>query len=345
MKIKPVADALEARGVDVQLVHTGQHYDALMSDVFFDELGLRPPDHVLGVGAGSHAEQTARVLLAFEPLVERLEPDLVVVVGDVNSTLAAALVTAKACRPLAHVEAGLRSRDPSMPEEVNRILTDRVSDYLFASSDDAAVNLLAEGTPPERVHVVGNVMIDTLHANLARARDRPVLRQLGLTPGAYGLVTLHRPSNVDVSSVLERIVEALSVLAELCPLVLPAHPRTRAKLDAMALPSGLRILDPLGYLDFVALESSARIVLTDSGGVQEETTALGIPCLTLRETTERPITVTEGTNAVVGTDRNRIVTEGRRVLRHGVVPRTPALWDGKAASRIADVLVGRVPAS
>jgi UDP-N-acetylglucosamine 2-epimerase (non-hydrolysing) len=292
------------------------------------------------VGAGTHAEQTSRVLLAFEPLLDRLHPDVVVVVGDVNSTLAAALVAAKACRPLAHVEAGLRSGDPTMPEEVNRVLTDRISDYLFAPSVDAGDNLLAEGTPPERVHVVGNVMIDTLRANLDRARRRPVLHTLGVSAGHYGLVTLHRPSNVDDPAVLERIVGALCVLAESCSLVFPAHPRTRGHLDAMSMPAAIRVIDPLGYLDFVALESSARIVLTDSGGVQEETTALGIPCLTLRETTERPITVTEGTNVVVGTAPDRIVAEGRRVLRDCVVPRMPALWDGHAATRIADVLMG-----
>ena len=339
MKVKPVVDALVARDVDVRLVHTGQHYDAAMSDVFFDELGLRPPDHVLGVGAGSHAEQTARVMIAFEPLVDQLRPDVIVVVGDVNSTLAAALVAAKACRPLAHVEAGLRSGDPSMPEEVNRIVTDRLSNFLFAPSPDGAVNLLAEGTPPERVHVVGNVMIDTLCANIDRARQRPVLADLGLVPEGYGLVTLHRPSNVDDPVVLERLLGALTVLADTCPFAFPAHPRTRARLDEMDAPEGILVIPPLGYLDFLALQASARIVLTDSGGVQEETTALGIPCLTLRETTERPITVTEGTNLVVGTDPDRIVAEGRRVLRDGVEKRMPALWDGKAAVRIAEILV------
>ncbi len=340
IKVKPVADALVDHCADVWLVHTGQHYDPAMSDVFFDELGLRTPDHFLDVGSGSHAEQTARVMLAFEPLVTRLEPDVIVVVGDVNSTLAAALVAAKACRPLAHVEAGLRSRDPTMPEEVNRIVTDRLSDYLFATSDDAGDNLLAEGTPPERIHVVGNVMIDTLCANLDRARKRPVLTDLGLSAGGYGLVTLHRPSNVDEPSALRRILGALEVVARSCPLLFPAHPRTRARLDNLGWPDGVQVVEPLGYLDFLALQASARIGLTDSGGVQEETTALGIPCLTLRETTERPITVTEGTNVVTGTDPQRIVAEAQRVLRDGISARKPALWDGRAASRIADVLVG-----
>jgi UDP-N-acetylglucosamine 2-epimerase (non-hydrolysing) len=339
MKVKPVLDALESGGVDVQLVHTGQHYDAVMSDVFFAELGLRPPDHLLGVGPGSHAEQTARVLLAFEPLVERLQPHAIVVVGDVNSTLAAALVAAKACRPLAHVEAGLRSGDPSMPEEVNRIVTDRLSDYLFAPSVGAAANLFAEGAAERRVHVVGNVMIDTLHANLDRARERPVLAELGLVSGEFGLVTLHRPSNVDTLPVLEGIMGALATIAVTLPLVFPAHPRTRSTLDRMSLHPGVRVIDALGYLDFVALEASARVVLTDSGGVQEETTALGIPCLTLRETTERPITVSHGTNTVVGTYPDRIVGECLRILRDGVEPRMPDLWDGHAASRIADVLI------
>jgi UDP-N-acetylglucosamine 2-epimerase (non-hydrolysing) len=340
MKVKPVVDALEARAVDVELVHTGQHYDPAMSDVFFDDLGLRRPDWHLEVGSGSHAEQTAKVMVAFEPLVERLTPDVVVVVGDVNSTMACALVAAKSPSAVAHVEAGLRSRDWEMPEEVNRVVTDHVSDILLAPSPDGVDNLVAEGVPVARVHLVGNVMVDTLLANLDRARARPVLRDLGLTAGEYGLVTLHRPSNVDDEQVFGRILDALRRIGSEHPLVFPAHPRTAARLAAYGDVPGVRVVKPLSYLDFLGLEAQARVVLSDSGGVQEETTMLGVGCLTIRENTERPITVTQGTNTLVGTDPDRIVTEARRVWAEGVERRNPALWDGKAAERIADVLVG-----
>ena len=339
MKIKPVIDGLERRRVDVALVHTGQHYDADMSGVFFDELGLRAPDHHLGVGSGTHAEQTAAVMVGFEQVLTGLAPNVVVVVGDVNSTLAAALVAAKARTRLAHVEAGLRSRDWSMPEEVNRVVTDRVSDLLLAPSSDAVDNLRIEGYAEERIHLVGNVMIDTLLANLDRARKRPILSDLGLASGGYGVVTLHRPSNVDQPEVLAGLVGALAEVAKECPLLLPVHPRLASRLDRLGVPAELRLTEPLGYLDFVAVEAGARIVLTDSGGVQEETTVLGVPCLTLRDATERPITVTEGTNTVVGCDPARIVSEARRVLRLGVARRCPDLWDGQAGERIADVLM------
>lgn len=339
MKTKPVLDALEARGVDTVLVHTGQHYDPLMNDVFFSDLGLRRPDHFLGVGSGTHAEQTARVMTAFEPLVIELEPDAVVVVGDVNSTLACALVAAKAGTLVAHVEAGLRSGDWSMPEEVNRVVTDRVSDLLLAPSSDAVANLRAEGYGDDRIHLVGNTMIDTLLANVDRARSRSTVADLGLTPGGYGLVTLHRPANVDDEAILGALMKALRELAEELPLVFPVHPRARARLHDLDMPGRLRLIEPVGYLDFVALQAGARLVLTDSGGVQEETTVLGVPCLTLRETTERPITVDEGTNTVVGRDPGRILDEARRVLRAPPPPRRPALWDGRAGARIADVLV------
>jgi len=339
VKVKPVADALAQRDVEVVLVHTGQHYDPLLSDTFFAELGLRPPDHELGVGSGTHAAQTAGVMTAFEPLLDQLAPDVVVVVGDVNSTLAAALVTAKAGVALAHVEAGLRSYDWSMPEEVNRVVVDRLADHLFAPSDDAVAHLRAEGIAEERIHLVGNVMVDTLLANLDRAQARSVLDDLSLTPHEYGLVTLHRPANVDDDAVRAALVGALGEVARDLPLVLPAHPRTRARLDGAALPPGLRVVEPVGYLDSLALQAGARLVLTDSGGVQEETTMLGVPCLTLRDQTERPITVTEGTNTVVGRDPERIVAQARRVLREGVTARHPALWDGRAAERIAAVLV------
>lgn len=339
MKIKPVMEALDARVVQMTLVHTGQHYDPSLSAVFFDELGLRPPDYHLEVGSGTHAQQTARVMLAFEPLVEELTPDVVVVVGDVNSTLAAALVAAKSPSLLAHVEAGLRSRDRTMPEEINRTITDCVSDYLFAPSKDAVENLLAEGHLPESIHLVGNVMIDTLFANVQRARARPVLESFGVKSGSYCLVTLHRPANVDDPEILEGLLVALGAIAADMPLIFSAHPRTQRRLDAMKLPAGVRAISPVGYLDFIALEAGAAIVLTDSGGIQEETTVLGIPCLTLRDTTERPITVTEGTNRVVGRDPQRIIDEAKSVLAEGAAPRRPELWDGRAGERIAEILI------
>jgi UDP-N-acetylglucosamine 2-epimerase (non-hydrolysing) len=336
MKVKPVMDALEERGVEVILVHTGQHYDPAMSEVFFADLGIRRPDHFLGAGSGTHAVQTCRVMTAFEPLAADLAPDVVVVVGDVNSTLACALVAAKLVLPLAHVEAGLRSGDRSMPEEINRIVTDRLSDHLFAPSSDAVANLRAEGVPAEQIHLVGNVMADTLLANTNRAAARGILARLGLEPGQYGLVTLHRPANVDDPAVLGSLLHALAEIARSgCALVLPAHPRTCGRLRGAAVPEGVRVIPPLGYLDFIALEASARLVLTDSGGVQEETTMLGVPCLTLREGTDRPITVTEGTNRVVGRDSDRIVAAALEVIADPPPPRAPALWDGKAGARIA----------
>jgi len=339
MKIKPVMDALERRAVEALLVHTGQHYDRSMSTVFFDELGIRPPDRWLEVGSGSHAEQTARVMMALDPLLAELEPEVLVVVGDVNSTMAAALVAAKSSCRLAHVEAGLRSRDWTMPEEVNRLVTDSVSDDLLAPSNDAVENLLAEGQPAGRIHLVGNVMIDTLLANLPRARAGDVIDRLGLVPQEYGLATLHRPANVDEPQIFAALLGALGRVAARCPLVLPAHPRVAPHLRSVDLPAAIRVIEPLSYLDFLALEASARLVLTDSGGVQEETTALGVPCLTLRDTTERPITITEGTNVLVGRDPDRIVAEAERVLRDGVAARRPALWDGNAGERIGAVLV------
>ena len=339
MKIKPVMDALERRGAEVVLVHTGQHYDPAMNDVFFADLGIRPPDRFLGVGSGSHAEQTGRVMTAFEPLLAEVSPDIVVVVGDINSTLACALVTAKAGPLLAHVESGLRSRDWSMPEEVNRVATDRVSDYLLAPSPDAVENLRAEGYREDQIHLVGNVMIDTLLANLERARASAILDEYGLVKGEYGLVTLHRPANVDDPEVLAGLLKALGEIAGRCPLLLPVHPRAAARLADIGVPGGIRLVPPAGYLDFIALQDSARIVLTDSGGVQEETTALGVPCVTLRDNTERPITVEQGTNVLAGRDPERIVATVNRVLDGPPAQRRPELWDGRASERIADVLL------
>ncbi|MDX6331164.1 MAG: hypothetical protein QOI83_3547, partial [Streptomycetaceae bacterium] len=338
MKIKPVMDALERGGAEVVLVHTGQHYDPSMNDVFFQDLGIRPPDRFLGVGSGTHAEQTGRVMTAFEPLLDEVAPDVVVVVGDINSTLACALVTAKAGPLLAHVEAGLRSRDWSMPEEVNRVATDRVSDYLLAPSPDAADNLRAEGYRDDQIHVVGNVMIDTLFANLDRARESDVLSRYGLSRREYGLVTLHRPANVDDPVVLTGLLKALGEIAGRCPLLLPVHPRAAGRLADIGVPGGIRLVPPAGYLDFIALQDAARIVLTDSGGVQEETTALGVPCVTLRDNTERPITVEQGTKVLAGRDPERITATVHRVLDSPPPPRRPALWDGHASDRIAEIL-------
>jgi len=342
MKVKPVMDALDRAGAEVILVHTGQHYDESMNEVFFRDLQLRPPDHHLGAGSGSHAQQTARVMVAFEELTARIVPDAVVVVGDVNSTVACALVGAKAGALVAHVEAGLRSRDWSMPEEVNRVVTDRLSDLLFAPSPDAVANLRAEGYREDQIHLVGNVMIDSLYTNLDRALESDILHRNDLVPGEYGLVTLHRPANVDSADTLSGLLGALARIADELPLIMPVHPRTASSLRSTDIPDRLRLVPPAGYLDFIALQASARLVLTDSGGVQEETTALGVPCLTLRDSTERPITVTEGTNIVVGRDPERIVRTARDVIANPPAKRTPALWDGRAGERIAQVLVDRL---
>ena len=278
-------------------------------------------------------------MAAFEPLVEQVRPDVVVVVGDVNSTMACALVTAKSGALLAHVEAGLRSRDWSMPEEINRVVTDRVSDYLFAPSPDAVANLRAEGHREDQIYLAGNVMADTLAANLDRALSGGTLAGLGLEAGGYGLVTLHRPANVDDPAALAALLGALDAIARLCPLVLPAHPRLAGRLHTAERTGRVRIIPAAGYLDFIALEASARLVLTDSGGVQEETTVLGVPCLTLRDNTERPVTLTEGTNQLVGRDPEQIVAAARRVLADPPPARRPALWDGRAGQRIATALL------
>jgi UDP-N-acetylglucosamine 2-epimerase (non-hydrolysing) len=330
-------------------VHTGQHYDANMSDVFFEQLGMPRPDVNLGVGSGSHSRQTAEVMTRFEPVVVEGEPDLVLVYGDVNSTVAAALVCAKLLVPLGHVEAGLRSRDRTMPEEVNRLVTDQLADLLFTPSQDGNDNLLREGVPPGKIHLVGNVMIDTLVRLLPAAEDRwPALRaglDLGESNGAgarYALVTLHRPSNVDDPEGLRRIMGALEEIAGSLPVVFPVHPRTRQRLGALRRDGwapALRLTDPVGYLEFLALQRHAAVVITDSGGVQEETTFLAVPCLTLRENTERPITVEQGSNVLIGRDTGRLRTEVVRALREGGKRgRVPPLWDGRASERIAAVV-------
>jgi len=346
MKVAPVVRALAARGATQRLVHTGQHYDASMSDVFFADLGLPSPDVHLGVGSAPHGEQTGKVMIAFErALAELPRPDWVVVPGDVNSTLAAALVAAKAELRVAHLEAGLRSFDRAMPEELNRVATDHVSDLLLTPSPDADANLGREGIPAERVVRVGNTMIDSLLVALPAARARRAPERLGLEPGRYALVTLHRPSNVDDPDTLYRILGALGRLARELPVLFPVHPRTRARLAAPALAgaaAALQVAEPMGYLDFLSLTAGARLVLTDSGGVQEETTALGVPCLTLRSNTERPITVSEGTNTVVGTDPAHILPAVARALASPPRGRCPALWDGKAGERVAEALLARV---
>ena len=351
VKVAPVIKALKNRpGTETTLVHTGQHYDYEMSTSFFEELQLPDPDIFLEVGSGSHGEQTGRILAAFEKVLLKDSTAAVVVVGDVNSTLACALAAAKCGVPVAHVEAGLRSFDRRMPEEINRVLTDALADYLFTPSADADENLRREGAPEDRIFRVGNVMIDTLRENEAAARERNVSGRLGLKPGTYAVCTLHRPSNVDGANTLRTILRVLSLLQEKCPVVFPLHPRTRMRLEDFGLAGTLnvqpniRAIEPLGYLDFIGLTATAALVLTDSGGVQEETTALGIPCLTLRETTERPVTVTMGTNAVVGTDPDRVLAAADRALA-GDWPRgtLPEGWDGHAADRIAAVLCGSKP--
>jgi UDP-N-acetylglucosamine 2-epimerase (non-hydrolysing) len=346
MKIAPIVGALARRpGVfESVLVHTGQHYDEKMSEVFFDELGIPRPDLNLNVGSGSHAQQTAAVMAAFEPLVLERQPDLVLVVGDVNSTIACALVSSKLGVPVAHVEAGLRSFDRRMPEEVNRVLTDQISDLLFTTEASALENLTREGVHPDKVHFVGNVMIDTLLAHRERARATGIVGRLGLDPGGYGLMTLHRPSNVDDTAAFDRLMQGIQVVAGVVPIVFPVHPRTRPAVarsaTAAALIAGnrLRLVDPLGYLDFIGLMERARVVLTDSGGVQEETTILGVPCLTLRENTERPVTLTHGTNQLVGTDPAAIADAWSRTATISARNGGPPLWDGRAAERIADIL-------
>lgn len=339
MKVGPLQAELDRRGIGSVLVHTGQHYDPAMSDVFFDELGIRAPDHHLEVGSASHAVQTARIMEAFEPIVLTEQPSWVVVPGDVNSTLACSLVAAKLGVQVAHLEAGLRSRDWSMPEEVNRVVADRVSQLLLAPSADAVANLQAEGYAPHQVALVGNIMADTLLNNLDRARSRPILGELGLEPRNYGLITLHRPSNVDDPVGLKALVGVLEEIGETLPLVWPVHPRARQALQSIDLGPSITAIEPVGYLDSIALQAGARVVLTDSGGVQEETTVLGTPCVTLRTTTERPITISEGTNQLAGTDPAAILAATARALDGQVAGTRPELWDGRTAERVVDALM------
>jgi UDP-N-acetylglucosamine 2-epimerase (non-hydrolysing) len=347
MKVAAVMRAVARdRSFRQVLVHTGQHYDAAMNDVFFADLGLPAPDHFLGVGSGSHAEQTARVMIAIEPVLAEERPDRVVVVGDVNSTMAVALVAVKLGVPVDHVEAGLRSFDRTMPEEINRVVTDSICELLFTHSPEANAHLNREGRAGSAIRFVGNVMIDELDAHLQAARRRRALHELGMSDGGYALCTLHRPANVDEPASLAKLIEILSDVAAELPVIFPVHPRTKSRLEAaraegLQLPNRLILTPPRGYLDFLQLMDGARLVLTDSGGVQEETTALGVPCLTLRDNTERPVTCAVGSNVLCGRDHTKVLRELRRVLdgprRLG---RRPEKWDGKAAERIVEAWRG-----
>lgn len=341
VKTAPVIAALRRRLPDGRhtVVHTGQHYDRKMSEVFFEELGVQEPDHMLEVGSGSHAVQTARTMERLEPVLEAEEPDLVMVPGDVNSTLAAVLTAAKMHIPVAHIESGLRSFDRTMPEEVNRIVADEFSEYLFLHSDEAIENLRAEGIGDERMHFVGNTMIDTLVALEDRFRAAGSAARLGVEPGAYMLVTLHRPALVD-GDLLPETVRRLAELAREMPVVFPVHPRTRSNMEAISAEHpGLLLSEPLGYVDFLSLIADAGAVLTDSGGIQEETTYLGIPCFTLRDNTERPVTIRAGTNTLLGLDPAAIAgIPSALTERPATRPEPPPLWDGHASERIADVL-------
>ena len=345
MKIAPLYDELESRGMPQLLLHTGQHYDQNMSKVFFEDLGMPEPDIYLGIGSGSHAEQTAKVMVEFENVCQEHQPSMVVVVGDVNSTVACSLVCAKLWIPCAHVEAGLRSHDREMPEEINRLVTDAIADILLTPSPDGNENLQKEGVADERIKFVGNIMIDSLLNNLERAKESTIHSDLGIEQGNYAVLTLHRPSNVDNCESFAQIISALEQIGGKIPLVFPLHPRTSNRADEFGLKQRLEAIPniiltaPAGYLDFISLMANSKMVLTDSGGLQEETTALGIPCLTLRENTERPITVTEGTNTIVGNSTDAIVTAADEILNSGgKAGRIPELWDGKTAPRIADIL-------
>jgi UDP-N-acetylglucosamine 2-epimerase (non-hydrolysing) len=351
VKIAPIVRAIDRynsivanKSMVYVIVHTGQHYDFEMSQVFFEDLDLPNPDIHLGVGSGTNAEQIAKVMLHLENTLLDVNPDLVMVVGDVNSTLAGALVAVGMHIPVAHVEAGLRSYDRDMPEEINRLLTDAISDYLFTHSHDADENLKKEGISSGKIFLVGNVMADTLLANRSKAERSQILSQLNLRQKGYAMLTLHRPSNVDDKKKLTRIIEAVREVSQRIPIVFPIHPRTRRNLEEFGLADSLAVdniscTNPLGYIDSLQLMMNTKFVLTDSGGIQEETTVLGIPCLTLRNSTERPITISEGTNILVSDDRSKIISEAFKILdgkaKRGTIP---LLWDGKAAERIVNIL-------
>ncbi len=339
VKMAPILHELQRRGLPHLFVHTGQHYDQAMSGVFFDELSLPQPDVSLGVGSGSHAWQTAGVMTAFEPVLLERKPDLVLVAGDVNSTLACALTAAKLHIPVGHVESGLRSFDRRMPEELNRVLTDHLAELLFVTEPSGEENLAAEGIDLARVHFVGNTMIDTLERALPAARKLAAWERFNLPRGGYALTTLHRPANVDDRAAFAGFLSVLESLAGELPVLFPAHPRSLRRLETWGLaPQEVQLIPPLGYLEFLSLMSGARLVLTDSGGIQEETTALGVPCLTLRENTERPVTISQGTNRLAGTDPEPILQAAAETLADPPAGRRPERWDGNAAVRLVDVL-------
>ncbi len=345
MKIAPIYAELEKRKINQILLHTGQHYDDNMSKIFFDDLGMPQPDIYLGIGSGSHAYQTAKVMVEFEKVCQEHKPSMVVVVGDVNSTVACSMVCAKERIPCAHVEAGLRSFDRDMPEEINRLVTDAIADYLLTPSPDGDDNLRNEGVSENRIVRVGNVMIDSLFNNIDKSKTSLIHQDLNVTIGEYGVLTLHRPSNVDDKTAFIQIISALEKIGERITIVFPLHPRTKNRAEEFGLTERLEqipnivITGPAGYLDFISLMAGAKLILTDSGGLQEESTALGIPCLTLRENTERPVTVTEGTNTIVGNNTEVIINAAMDVLdTGGKSGRIPELWDGKTALRIADLI-------
>jgi UDP-N-acetylglucosamine 2-epimerase (non-hydrolysing) len=348
MKVAPIIRAMGkySQRIRCRLVHTGQHYDNAMSDVFFKELGIPTPDHHLGCGGGSHAEQTAKIMMAYEKLCLEEKPDLVLVVGDVNSTLACAIVAKKFHVQVAHVEAGLRSGDRAMPEEINRLVTDAISDLYFVTEPSGEKHLRREGHPEEKIHHVGHVMVDNLIYQREKLEREPLSEGISLEMKAkhadFGVVTLHRPSNVDRPEIFRALAEALRRISEKLPLVFPVHPRTRANMERFGIDLGaaVTLVEPMGYMDFLNLWKDAKVVMTDSGGLQEETTALGVPCLTLRENTERPITIDEGTNVLVGTDQAAIEKAVFNILANGgKVGRRPDLWDGHAAERIVEIIL------
>lgn len=356
MKIAPIVRAIEARGsLAYKIIHTGQHYDRDMNDVFFEDLGIPQPDIFMAAGGGSHAEQTGRIMVAFEEYCQKHRPDMVLVVGDVNSTLACSIVAKKLCIPVAHVEAGLRSGDLTMPEEINRLVTDSISDWFFVTEPSGVEHLRREGKVESAIHYVGHVMVDNVlyqagklaHEDGSGFETSALKLRLLAAGGRYGVVTLHRPSNVDDPAMMAKIGGALREIAAELPLVFPVHPRTRNNMDKFGIDLGenISLVGPQGYMAFLNLWKDAAMVLTDSGGLQEETTALGVPCITIRENTERPVTVDEGSNVLAGTDPARIVAEARKVLRGGGKQgRRPHLWDGKAAERIVDILTTELAA-
>jgi len=345
MKMAPVVEQILQRGIPHLFVHTGQHYDENMSRVFFDQLGMPRPDVDLEVGSDTHARQTARIMTAFEEVCREHRPDIVLVGGDVNSTAAVALVSAKEGIALGHVESGLRSFDRSMPEEINRVVTDHLSTYLFTTEESADANLAREGIAPERVHRVGNCMVDTLLKHVRTAVERAPWTGLGLDPAAYALLTLHRPSNVDDDAALASVMQAISSVSSRIPILFPVHPRTRRRLESGGVPigNGIRLCEPLPYLAFLGLMAKSRFVLTDSGGIQEETTALGVPCLTLRRNTERPVTVTHGTNRLATTPEEIQAGADEILAGQWRTGESVPLWDGRASERIVDVLVRSRP--